>query len=337
MSGGVDSSVAALLLKEQGYEVVGATMVLFDDKTITNGCLANSAVLDAKMVCDKLGIKHHVIELKETFKKHVINNFIDYYKRGLTPNPCVSCNKYLKFGALWQEAKKLGCNYIATGHYARQENGVLMKARASDKDQSYFLYGIDKDVIPHVIFPLEKFANKAQVRKIAEANGLLVARKKDSQEICFIPDNNYANFLEKKLDKLPDKGDFIDEAGKVLGKHKGIIYYTIGQRKGLGISCQVPLYVTNIDLVTNTITLGEENKLYKSELTCTNINLLVDKLPANVEAKIRFRAKAAKARIEVLEDDKLKVIFEDSQRAITKGQSVVFYNGNIVLGGGIIQ
>lgn len=337
MSGGVDSSVAALLLKEQGYEVVGATMVLFDDKTITNGCLANSAVLDAKMVCDKLGIKHHVIELKETFRKHVINNFIDCYKRGLTPNPCVSCNKYLKFGALWQEAKKLGCNYIATGHYARQENGVLMKARASDKDQSYFLYGIDKDVIPHVIFPLEKFANKAQVRKIAEANGLLVARKKDSQEICFIPDNNYANFLEKNLDKLPDKGDFIDEAGKVLGKHKGIIYYTIGQRKGLGISYQVPLYVTNIDSVTNTITLGEENKLYKSELTCTNINLLVDKLPANVEAKIRFRAKAAKARIEVLEDDKLKVIFEDSQRAITKGQSVVFYNGNVVLGGGIIQ
>lgn len=329
MSGGVDSSVAALLLKNQGYEVIGATMVLFDDKT-------SKMVVDAKLVCDKIGIKHYVIDLKDTFKTYVVNDFISCYKKGLTPNPCVLCNKYLKFGVLFKKARDLGCDYIATGHYARQRGGKLMRSSSLDKDQSYFLYGISKDVISHVIFPLEKYQSKVEIRAIAEDNDLLVARKKDSQEICFVPDDDYAGFLKKNVKELPKSGDFVDEEGNVLGKHKGIYNYTIGQRKGLGVSYKVPLYVIKIDPVTNKITLGEENKLYKRELVCANINLLVDKLPPKVEAKIRFRAKPAKAKIEFINDDKIKVIFDEPQRAITKGQSVVFYEGDVVLGGGVI-
>lgn len=331
MSGGVDSSVAALILKNKGYEVIGATMVLFD-----NECFSNDTCNDAKKVCDKLGIKHYVIDLKDIFKKCVIDDFVENYKNGFTPNPCVCCNKYLKFGALWQEAKKLKCDYIATGHYARQENGKLMMSNSKGKDQSYFLYGIDKDVIKHIIFPLESFENKDEIRQIALDNNLIVAKKKDSQEICFIPDNDYASYLAKNIKNSLPIGNFVDINGNVLGKHKGIINYTIGQRKGLGISSKTPLYVIDINVKTNNITLGEEKELYKTELVCSNINILVDYFPENVEAKIRFRSKKAKAHLKKIDNGNIKVIFEEPQRAITKGQSVVFYDEDVMLGGGII-
>ncbi len=332
MSGGVDSSVAALLLKNKGYEVIGATMVLFEN----DACFSNDICMDAKKVCDKLEIKHYVIDLKDVFKKYVINDFIESYKKGFTPNPCVCCNKYLKFGALWQEAKKLGCDYIATGHYVRQKDGKLMISSSKNKDQSYFLYSIDKDVIKHIIFPLENFQSKDEIRQIALDNNLFVAKKKDSQEICFIPDNDYVSYLNKNMDDVLPTGDFIDTSGNVLGKHKGIINYTIGQRKGLGISAKTPLYVIDIDARKNKIVLGEEKDLYKKELICTNVNILVDDLPTSIEAKIRFRAKKAKAYLKKLDNGDIRVIFEESQRAITKGQSIVFYDEDIMLGGGII-
>lgn len=337
MSGGVDSSVAALLLKQQGYEVIGATMVLFDDDKIKSGCLSSNAITDAKNVCEKLEIEHQIIDLRKEFKKYVIDNFINTYKIGATPNPCIECNKYLKFGILWKKAQELNCNYIATGHYARVKNGKIMKSLEIRKDQSYFLYAIDKEVIEHIIFPLEEIKNKEEVRTIAKKNDLAIARKKESQDICFISNGNYASFLENNIQKLPDKGDFILSDGTVIGKHKGIIYYTIGQRKGLGVRYNQPLYVISINKNNNTITLGVNEDLYSNELIATRINLLVDYLPKEVLAKIRFRSIEAKAKLELIDKNNIKVIFKEKQRAITKGQSIVFYDGDILIGGGIIK
>ena len=334
MSGGVDSSVSAILLQEQGYEVVGATMVLFDSDDINEGCLSSSAVNDAKKVCQKLGIEHHVIDLKDYFKKYVINNFVENYKNGMTPNPCVQCNKYLKFGALFDKAKELKCEYIATGHYARVEDGYLKKSNADKKDQTYFLYGIKKEVLPYIVFPLKDFKDKEEIREIAKKHDLFVATKKDSQEICFIPNDDYKSYLEKKI--KPIKGNFVDSKGNILGTHKGIIYYTIGQRKGLGISAKQPLYVTNINKTKNEITLGTINELYKDSLIAKDINLLVDEIPKNITAKIRYRSNNAKCSIELLDNNTMKIIFDEPQKSITKGQSVVLYSDDIVVGGGII-
>lgn len=336
MSGGVDSSVAAFLLKKQGYEVLGATMILYDEEKIDGGCLSFQAVNDAKKVCDKLGIKHITINLKKEFKKHVIDNFINSYLNGTTPNPCVECNKYLKFGALFEKAKELGCDFIATGHYAKVKRGKLMLSRAGKKDQSYFLYGIKKSVLPFVIFPLAKYKSKEKIREIAFKNNLVVAKKKDSQEICFIPDNDYKKYIKKNTKVNENKGKFIDLNGNVLGNHDGIINYTIGQRKGLGISFSKPLYVIDIDVKNNNVILGEVKDLYKKELVCSNVNLLVKKLPKKITAKIRYGAKASKATITILENGDIKVVFDKPQRAITKGQSIVFYKNKTVLGGGII-
>lgn len=335
MSGGVDSSVSAILLKEQGYEVIGATMVLFDSVDIKDGCLSNNAVKDAKAVCEQLNIEHHVIDLRDYFKKYVIDNFINCYKEGMTPNPCVQCNKYLKFGVLYDKAKELGIDYIATGHYAKVEDGYLKKSKAQKKDQTYFLYGINKDILDRLVFPLENYNDKEEIRKIAKDHNLFVATKKDSQEICFIPNDDYKTYLKDKIN--PVSGNFIDKDGNILGKHNGIIYYTIGQRKGLGISAKTPLYVTNINKITNEITLGVKEDLYKSSLIAKNINILVDKLPEKVEAKIRYRAELAKATIKKISEDTIKVVFDEPQKSITKGQSVVFYDGDICLGGGIIN
>lgn len=331
MSGGVDSSVSALLLKEQGYEVVGATMVLFDNEGTKKNCE------DAKRVCNFLNIDHHVIDLKEEFRQNVIDNFINCYKNALTPNPCIECNRYLKFGALYDKAKQLKCDYIATGHYAKVINNKLCKADAVDKDQTYFLYKIKKEVLPHIIFPLANYSNKEEIRNIAKEHNLFVSEKKDSQEICFIPNDDYVDYLTNNLDKLPDSGDFILNDGTIIGKHKGIIYYTIGQRKGLGISYKNPLYVLEINKDNNTIVLGEEKDLYRNSLIATNINLLVDELPVNVLAKVRYRAKEAKAKLIWHDIDKVEVVFDEPQRSITKGQSVVFYENDICLGGGIIS
>ncbi|MEG2351495.1 MAG: tRNA 2-thiouridine(34) synthase MnmA [Bacilli bacterium] len=333
MSGGVDSSVAALLLQKQGYEVIGATMVLFD---INSSCLSSKALEDAKKVCDNLKIKHYVIEFKDIFNEKVINNFIECYKNGYTPNPCIECNKHLKFGALYKKAKELGIDFIATGHYAKIEEGFLKKAQAVEKDQTYFLYGINKEVLNHTIFPLQEFKNKDEIRKLAIDNKLPVATKKDSQEICFIPSNNYRDFLEKNTKDIQKIGNFINLNGEIIGSHNGIAYYTVGQRKKLGITNNIPLYVVNINPLNNTITLGEEKDLYKSDITISNINILVNDFSGNIKAKIRSRAKESSVNINWINDNTIKVKFMEPQKSVSKGQSLVFYKDDICLGGGII-
>ena len=334
MSGGVDSSVAAYLLKKDGYEVVGVTMLLFDSKK-EEGCTSNKAVEDASSVAKKLGVEHHVVEYKCAFNKYVIENFIENYKEGKTPNPCIECNRYIKFGLLWEEAKKLNCEYIATGHYAKRE-GSFLKKIDSPKDQSYFLYQIKKDIIPHILFPLANFKDKEEVRNIASHLNLIVKDKKDSQDICFIENKDYKPFLKEH--KVEEKrGNFILKDGTIIASHEGISNYTIGQRKGLGISHEKPLYVVNIDKITNTITLGEESDLYNKEVIITNCNLLVDNLPFKAQAKIRYKAKAEDCSIEFLPNEEIKVSFTNKVKSITPGQSLVLYDQDIVLGGGIIK
>lgn len=350
MSGGVDSSVSAIILKEQGYEVIGATMKLWEDKNnpeVESGCCSFSAVNDAKRVCDQLGIPHYTLNCEDEFKTHVIDNFINCYKNAGTPNPCVECNKYLKFGAFYRKALELECDYIATGHYAKTEFSdkynqyVLKMSDEKAKDQSYFLYGIPKEVLPKMLFPLKNMSSKEDVRKIARENNLQVADKKDSQEICFIPDNDYGKFLEQNLEKLPPKGDIVLEgSNEILGKHKGIIYYTIGQRKGLGIAYKEPLYVIKLDSKNNKVIVGTESQLYNNTLKANKVNILLnidlDK-PINVKAKIRYRSKPAEAVLEMDNKNIATLNFKEPQRAITNGQSVVFYiDENIVLGGGVI-
>lgn len=345
MSGGVDSSTAAVILKKQGYEVIGATMIMWKDESVCN--LDFTAAEDAKKVCRQLGIEHYTINCEKEFQNHVINNFIECYKNGTTPNPCVECNKYLKFGVFYNKAIELGCDYIATGHYAKTEFSekynqcVLKMSDEISKDQSYFLYGISKDVLPKLLFPLQDIHSKDEVRRIASENNLMVAQKKDSQEICFIPDNDYGNFLEKNMDKLPPKGDIIlKNDGTILGKHKGLVFYTIGQRKGLGVAYKEPLYVVDLDTKNNNVIVGTENELYSKTVKANNINLLLDidiSCSIDVKAKIRYRAKPAEAKL-IIKNDEAILEFNEPQRAVTKGQSVVFYiDDNIVLGGGIIQ
>lgn len=350
MSGGVDSSVSAIILKEQGYEVIGATMKLWEDKNnpeVESGCCSFSAVNDAKRVCDQLGIPHYTLNCEDEFKTHVIDNFINCYKNAGTPNPCVECNKYLKFGAFYRKALELECDYIATGHYAKTEFSdkynqyVLKMSDEKAKDQSYFLYGIPKEVLPKMLFPLKNMSSKEDVRKIARENNLQVADKKDSQEICFIPDNDYGKFLEQNLEKLPPKGDIVLEgSNEILGKHKGLIYYTIGQRKGLGIAYKEPLYVIKLDAKNNKVIVGTENQLYNNTLKANNVNILLNidlNKPINVKAKIRYRSKPAEAILELDEKGIATLNFKEPQRAITIGQSVVFYiDEDIVLGGGTI-
>lgn len=350
MSGGVDSSVSAIILKEQGYEVIGATMKLWEDKNnpeVESGCCSFSAVNDAKRVCDQLGIPHYTLNCEDEFKTHVIDNFINCYKNAGTPNPCVECNKYLKFGAFYRKALELECDYIATGHYAKTEFSdkynqyVLKMSDEKAKDQSYFLYGIPKEVLPKMLFPLKNMSSKEDVRKIARKNNLQVADKKDSQEICFIPDNDYGKFLEQNLEKLPPKGDIVLEgSNEILGKHKGLIYYTIGQRKGLGIAYKEPLYVIKLDAKNNKVIVGTENQLYNTTLKANNVNVLLNidlNKPINVKAKIRYRSKPAEAILELDEKGIATLNFKEPQRAITIGQSVVFYiDEDIVLGGGTI-
>ena len=333
MSGGVDSSVAAYLLKEQGYEVVGLTMSLFVSNS-ESGCTATNIIDDAKKVCDKLGIEHHVLDLRQAFKSHVIDNFINSYLNAETPNPCVECNKFLKFGLMWEEANKLNCDFIATGHYASIKDNKLCKID-SPKDQTYFLYKINKELLPHILFPLQDFTDKDKIRNIASQIGLEVHDKKDSQDICFI-EGEYTNFLEQNIDKLPNKGNFILSDGTIIGEHKGIIYYTIGQRKGLGVSYKHPLYVININKETNDITLGTEEELTSKEITITNINLLVDNLPTYAQGKIRYRYELTPCSIKQIDNDTIIVTFDVPVKAATIGQSLVLYDNDICLGGGKI-
>lgn len=329
MSGGVDSSVAAYLLKEEGYEVIGITMSLFSKDN-------DQSVIDAKKVCEKLNIEHHVVTYIKEFKNHIIDNFIKSYLNAQTPNPCIECNKYLKFGLLLEEAKKLNCDYIATGHYAKIEDGKLCKID-SPKDQSYFMYKINKEVLNHILLPLNTYNNKEEIRLIAERENLVTARKKDSQDICFIENGDYTSFLENNLDKLPNKGEFVLKNGEVIGHHKGIIYYTIGQRKGLGISYTHPLYVIKIDKNKNQIVLGEEKDLYSNTIIITDINILVDKLPNICEGKIRYKYSPTPCNIEILDTNNIKVRFNEPVKSATPGQALVLYDNDICLGGGTIK
>ncbi|HJJ04821.1 MAG TPA: tRNA 2-thiouridine(34) synthase MnmA [Clostridiaceae bacterium] len=340
MSGGVDSSVSALLLKEAGYEVIGATLELFAGSS----CCNINTYIDAKNVCNSIGIPHFTYDYKDEFRKYVIDDFIDCYANCKTPNPCIECNKYMKFGFMYEKAKQLDCNYIATGHYAKTEYSneykrwVLKKSNAGKKDQSYVLWNIPKDLLSHVLFPLADFEDKDQIREIARKNNLKVANKPDSEDICFVPDGNYKKFLENNSNIKPKKGNIVNSKGQVLGTHMGLYNYTIGQRKGLGISNSVPLFVLGFNKAKNEVIVGEENELYKKEIIVSDFNLLlVDEIDSwmDVEVKTRYSSKVAKAKI-LKEDNNIKVVFDEPQRAITKGQSAVFYVNDIVLGGGKI-
>lgn len=347
MSGGVDSSVAAVVLKEMGYDVIGATMKLWEDKCnleVEGGCCSFSATYDAKRVCDSLEIPHYTLNCEENFEHYVIDDFINCYQNCKTPNPCIECNRYLKFGAFYQKALELGCDYVATGHYAKIEYNeeyhqyVMKKSEEGKKDQTYFLYSIPKEILPHILYPLESFKEKENIRKIAELHQLKVAHKKDSQEVCFIPDNDYVGFIKKSKQSNFQKGNIIMQDGTILGTHEGLIHYTIGQRKGLGISYKEPLYVIGLNKEKNEVVVGEEKDLYQKELHATECNFLLEldlRKPVTVMAKVRYRAKEAKAILTV-KNNMAHVIFEEPQRAITPGQSVVFYIDDIVLGGGKI-
>lgn len=331
MSGGVDSSVAAYLLKEKGYEVIGITMKLIDDEK------AAKSIEDAKRVCQELNIKHYTIDLVKEFRQIVINNFIETYKNGKTPNPCVVCNKYFKFGLFYEKAKELGINKIATGHYAKIEHGKLKVAEAIEKDQSYFLYGIKKEILENTEFPLADYQEKDKIREIASKLNLSTKEKKDSQEICFVPNDDYTNLLRNNIAEEQKVGDICLENGTILGKHNGLINYTIGQRKGLGISYNEPLYVIEIDKENNKIIVGPNNKLYHDTLIATDINILSNDFNQPVYAKIRSRSLREEA-VATIKDNKLIVKFKNKQRAITKGQSVVIYDKDgFCLGGGIIE
>ena len=347
MSGGVDSSVAAYLLKEQGYDVIGIMMKLSPDDPEyaenEGGCCSLSAVLDARRVADKLDIPFYVMNFKAPFQNYVIDNFIDEYFNGRTPNPCIMCNKHIKFEELLRKAIAIGADYVATGHYATVEEidgrYLLRKSEDDKKDQTYALYNLTQEQLKHVLMPCGKYS-KPEIREIAEKIGLEVFRKKDSQEICFIPDNNHGKFLEKKSGRKVKPGNFVDKDGNVLGKHKGIVYYTIGQRKGLGIALGKPMFVTDIIPDKNQVVLGNEEDIFKNTLIAKDVNLIpFDKVEDEIEvtAKVRYSARPAKAKLTQVGENKIKLVFEENQRAITKGQSVVFYKGNYVVGGGIIE
>ena len=341
MSGGVDSSVSAVLLQENGYEVIGATMELFK----CGSCCNVNTNMDAKNVCNQIGVPHFIYDFQKEFREYVINDFIDCYSNCKTPNPCIECNKYMKFGLMWKKAKELGCNYIATGHYAKTEYSkeygrwVLKKSNAGKKDQSYVLWNMPKELVSHILFPLSDFEDKSQIREIANKHNLKVANKPDSEDICFVPDGNYKRFLEENSSLKPKQGNIVNSKGEVLGKHTGLYNYTIGQRKGLGISNSVPLFVLGFNPTKNEVIVGEESELYKKEILVNDINLLlIDELKdeMEVEVKTRYSAKQAKAKISMKDENTIKVVFDEPQRALTPGQSAVFYVGDIVLGGGKI-
>ncbi len=340
MSGGVDSSVSAVLLMEQGYEVVGVTMRLYDDP---KKCVADPSI-DAKKMCDFLHIPHYTLDLTHEFHNCVIKDFIESYASARTPNPCVECNKYMKFGLMYSKAKELGCDYFATGHYANVEydarygKTVLKKADSERKDQSYVLYTMPQKLLDKVLFPLGKFHNKEEIRKIAHEHNLPVASKPDSEDICFIPDGDYARFLEENSDISAKPGDIVLN-GKVVGKHTGLYHYTIGQRKGIGVTHATPLYVIGFDVRKNQLIVGEEKDLYKNEMIVKDLNFLIDfdhSKPLEVNTKIRYQSKDNPGAIEFLDDETVKVNFAHPVARVTPGQSAVFYVDDVVIGGGKI-
>lgn len=348
MSGGVDSSVAAFLMKEDGYECIGATMKLFDNEDVgiskEHSCCSYDDVMDAKNVASSLGMNHYVYNFAEKFEEKVIYNFIDAYENGRTPNPCIECNRHLKFKYLYDKAKELGFDYIVTGHYSMVEydktRGRYMLKKAADpsKDQSYVLYSLTQEQLAHTIFPLSSIS-KDRVRQIAADNNFVNAGKSDSQDICFVQNGKYSDFIKEHTGREYPEGDFVDTKGNVLGRHKGIIHYTIGQRKGLGLSFDRPMYVVRVDVKKNQVVLGENDELFSKEFDACDINLIsVDKItePMHVKAKIRYRQAEQWATVTQTSDDTIHVVFDEPVRAITSGQAVVLYDGDYVVGGGTI-
>ena len=354
MSGGVDSSVAAVMLHEQGYEVIGITMKTWDyhrsggNNGKETGCCTVESMNDARHIAVKYGFKHFIVDIRDEFGDWVIDRFVDEYTSGRTPNPCVLCNTHIKWAALLRRADNLGCDYIATGHYAnvREENGryVISKGKDHDKDQSYALWGVQQKHLERTIFPLGKY-RKTEIRQIAEDFGLLnVANKPDSYEICFIPDNNYHRFLNDRVDGLEERvagGNFVDKYGKIVGKHKGFPYYTIGQRRGLDIALGYPVYVTDIDPVNNVITIGEKEDLISTTCKAKELNLVkYDSVPGgtmDIVGKIRYNDVGASGTITQVSDDEIKVHFPAGREAITPGQAIVCYEGDDVVAGGWIH
>ena len=351
MSGGVDSSVAAALLTQEGYQVIGASMQIWPSNKQTGeedkfgGCCGLGAIEDAKRVAYKLSIPHYVMNFRDIFAQKVIANFCREYSLGRTPNPCIGCNQYIKFGVLLDRAKGLSAALMATGHYARVEEDeasgryLLKKGLDQRKDQSYMLYSLTQEQLRHTRLPIGNFT-KEQVREIARELALPVAAKPESQEICFIPDDDYPKFLKEYVPQAVMPGPVLDEQGNILGEHRGILFYTIGQRKGLGISAKEPLYVIAIEPERNTIVVGSKQRVYGNELVASRLNwiaLTELKQPITAKAKIRYLHQAAEAEISPLDEDQVYVKFKEPQMAITPGQAIVFYDGDIVIGGGIIE
>ena len=346
MSGGVDSSVAAFLMKEQGCQCIGATMKLFHNEDIgvkaTKTCCSLEDVEDARLVALRLGIPYYVFNFSDDFKGQVIDRFISTYERGATPNPCIDCNRYLKFERLYERARILGCDAIVTGHYARieQKNGrwLLKKSLDESKDQSYVLYSLTQDQLAHTRLPLGAM-HKSETRRIAEEQGFYNADKPDSQDICFVPDGDYAGFIARYTGRDCPVGDFVDESGRVLGRHKGIVHYTVGQRKGLGITADAPLYVKRIDAAENRVVLSGNDALFSRELTANDFNWIAYDVPPRelrATARVRYHQREQAATVTVFEDGHVHLVFDEPQRAITPGQAVVLYDGDTVLGGGTI-
>jgi tRNA-specific 2-thiouridylase len=361
MSGGVDSSVAAALMLDEGYECIGVTLKLFDNDDIGaaddpaaacaalasaghHGCCTLSDINDARDVAYRLNMPHYVLNFSEDFREQVIRRFIETYEAGATPNPCISCNRYIKFDRLLQRAKELAYDYIVTGHYAQIEKDsasgrfLLKKSFDDKKDQSYVLYAMTQEQLAHTRFPLGGMT-KMQVRKIAEAKNFINAKKHDSQDICFVPDRDYGVFIEQYTGKTFPAGNIIDLKGKLLGKHRGLIRYTIGQRRGLGVACNEPVYVTAKSVKDNTVTLGPESALCSKSFTANDLNLIscasIEK-PLRVKVKTRYLQQEQWATAEQTGDDELHVEFDEPLRAITPGQAAVLYDGDIVVGGGTI-
>lgn len=338
MSGGVDSTVAAYLLKQKGYEVIGVTMELWAGEG------SKTAVADARRVAETLGIAFHVLDFTEEFRACVVDNFIDNYFLGRTPNPCVVCNRHIKGEALLKKAHELGARYIATGHYARIEKHpetgryAIANSKTAEKDQTYALYRLTQGQLSAMILPIGEYT-KDEVRKIAQEVDGFIAKKGDSQDICFIPDGDYAAFIQSQAKTAGEAGDFVDMEGHVLGKHKGLIHYTVGQRKGLGIAFGKPMYVYQLDAAKNQVILCENESLFQTKLQAGDLACMaVEKFESGMrlEAKIRYGQKAAWCTLQMIGDDLLECVFDEPQRAITPGQSVVFYLGDYVAGGGIV-
>ena len=340
MSGGVDSSVCTTLLIDEGYETAGVTLCLLESP----GCKQDeNNVRDAKAVCERLGIEHYAVDLKQSFKRFVIDNFINEYINGATPNPCIECNRNIKFGEMIEKAKDLGYEKIATGHYARvtqDENGRFLLLRAKDvsKDQSYVLYCLNQDKLSRVLFPLGELT-KSEVREIACEKGFVNANKPDSQDICFVPDGDYASFIEQYSDFVSEKGDYLDINGEKIGEHKGVIHYTIGQRKGLGIALGKPAFVIEKNAQNNTVVIGDEEHIFHKKVWVNNVNFIpFDKLekPMKVKTKLRYRHEQEESIITPLENGEVLIEFLNPQRAASIGQAAVFYDGDVVVGGGTI-